>query len=66
MQHMNRPVLVKTKHDLFNAKITGEWHDKSGGSHGPMVSTQDGVSFAVDWKRIVKFTDNDEVLWVSK
>lgn len=63
--HIGRPVLFRTKHDVFRGKITGDWYDKSDGSHGPMVSTQDNVSFAVDWKRIIRFTDTDEIPWTT-
>lgn len=58
-----RPVLVRTKHDLFHAQIAGEWTDNRSGLSGPMVSVQPGVMFNIDWKRIVRFTDTDEIPW---
>lgn len=65
MDNLNRPVLVKTKHDSFVGVITGEWIDnKNPELWGYMVSFHTGVSVAIDAKRIVKFTDNDEVPWV--
>jgi len=58
---LNRPVLVRTKHDLFGAIICGQWHDKKNALAGPLVRTPSGQDIPVDWKRIVRFTDTDEI-----
>lgn len=58
-----RPVLVRTKHELFGATIAGTWHDKRSGLAGPVVKTPAGNTLAVDWKRIVRYTDTDEIPW---
>ena len=64
MNNLNRPVLVRTKQNLFAGVITGEWIDnKDPKLWGYMVSFQPDVSIAIDAKRIVRFTDNDEVPW---
>lgn len=60
---LGRPVLVKTKHELFGAVIAGAWHDASSGMSGPVVKTPSGNTIDVDWKRIVRYTDNDEIPW---
>ena len=61
-----RPVLVRTKHGLFGAVIIGTWHDKRSGLSGPLVNTPEGAAFNVDWKRIVRFTDTDEIPWFKE
>ena len=58
-----RPVLVRTKHELFGAVINGAWHDTSNGLGGPIVKVPSGETINVDWKRIVRYTDNDEIPW---
>lgn len=58
-----RPVLVRTKHELFGATIAGEWHDRRSGLSGPVVRTPHGAMFNIDWKRIVRYTDTDEIPW---
>lgn len=60
---LGRPVLVRTKHDLFGAVIAGAWHDASSGLGGPIVKTPSNETINVDWKRIVRYTDNDEIPW---
>lgn len=61
--HLGRPVLVRTKHDLFPAVISGVWEDKRHDLSGPLVRVASGDNLEVDWKRIVRFTDNDEIPW---
>lgn len=61
-----RPVLVRTKHNLFGAVIAGEWHDKRSALAGPVVKTPGGTMIEIDWKRIVRYTDNDEIPWQSR
>lgn len=63
MVGFKRPVLVRTKHNLFGATIAGEWYERNTGLSGPVVRTPDGILFNVDWKRIVRFTDTDEIPW---
>jgi hypothetical protein len=58
---LGRPVLVRTKHDLFGAVISGQWHDAKSALAGPVVRNTSGNDIAVDWKRIVRFTDTDEI-----
>ena len=58
-----RPVLVRTKHDLFGAVMSGQWHDKRSAMAGPVVRTAHGEYINIDWKRIVRFTDTDEIPW---
>lgn len=57
--HHNRPVLVRTKRDLFHAVVCGEW--SGDGLSGPMVRTAGGGELAIDARRIVRFTDTDEI-----
>lgn len=61
-----RPVLVRTKHNLFGAVIAGEWHDKRNALAGPIVKTPGGTMIDIDWKRIVRYTDTDEIPWQSR
>ena len=61
-----RPVLVRTKHNLFGAVIAGEWHDKRSALAGPVVKKPGGTMIEIDWKRIVRYTDNDEIPWQSR
>lgn len=58
-----RPVLVRTRHELFGGVIAGGWHDKHSGLAGPVVRTPDGAFVNTDWKRIVRYTDTDEIPW---
>ena len=62
-EHLGRPVLVRTKHDLFSAVISGVWEDKRYALSGPLVRVASGNNLAVDWKRIVRFIDNEEIPW---
>jgi len=61
-----RPVLVRTRHELFGGLIAGEWHEKNTGLSGPIVKTPQGSEINVDWKRIVRFTDTDEIPWFKE
>lgn len=61
-----RPVLVRTKHDLFGAVIAGEWHDRRSAMAGPIVKTPQGEELNIDWKRIVRYTDTDEIPWQAR
>jgi hypothetical protein len=56
-------VLVRTKHELFGAVIAGAWYDDKSGLAGPIVKTPSGNTLDVDWKRIVRYTDTDEIPW---
>lgn len=58
-----RPVMIRLKHDLFGGVIVGQWHDRKAALAGPIVRTPNGAEIEVDWKRIVRFTDTDEIPW---
>lgn len=58
-----RVVMVRTKHELFYARVTGEWTDKRFGLDGPIVTTPGGRSFEIDYKRIVCFDDGEVPFW---
>jgi hypothetical protein len=60
---LGRPVLVRTKHELFGAVISGAWVDTSNGLGGPIVKLPSNETINVDWKRIVRYADNDEIPW---
>lgn len=60
---LGRPVLVRTKHELFGAVIAGAWYDTSSGLGGPMVKLPSNETLNVDWKRIVRYADTDEIPW---
>lgn len=61
-----RRVLVRTKHDLFEACVTGAWWDDKSECGGPVVTTDGGRSIEIDTKRIVMFADTQEILWRSE
>lgn len=56
---LGRGVLVRTKHDLFNARVTGEWADRRADLSGPVVTTEGGRVFEIDYARIVCFDDGE-------
>ena len=61
-----RPVLVRAGDELFGGIIIGQWHDTKSAVSGPVVRTPKGAEIDVDWKRIVRFTDTDEIPWFKE
>jgi hypothetical protein len=56
---LGRVALVRTRHNLFYARITGEWVDRKYHLRGPVVTTEGGRSFEIDFCRIVCFDDGE-------
>lgn len=54
-------VLVRLKHESFNARVCGWWEDAYG--RGPSVMTDGGRVLDIDTRRIVKSADTDEILF---